>query len=202
VIGKLRHPATVVCGVAGILVGIAILSVASAQAHGSARATLARPCAYADAPVTGAPAPVLRSAVVCLINEQREARGLPALLASERLNNIAQRHTHAMVATGTFSHGSDFVSRFTDGGYDWRAAGENIASGYATPRSVVDAWMASRDHCQNILSPMFRNVGTGVAVQGVGTGVGPGTWTEDFGVLMQQSFPSSNTRPRDGCPYR
>lgn len=200
-IAKLRHPATVFCGVAGILVGIAVLSVASAQARGSTRAMLARPCAYADAPVTSAPAPVLRSAVVCLINEQREARGLPALSASERLNNIAQRHTHAMLATGTFSHGSDFASRFTDGGYDWRAAGENLASGFATPQSVVDAWMASRDHCQNILSPMFRNVGTGLAVGGVGTGVGPGTWTEDFGLLMRQSFPSSNTGPQNGCPY-
>jgi len=106
-----------------------------------------------------------------------------------------------MVASGVFSHGADFALRFTDGGYDWRAAGENIAAGYATPRSVVNAWMASLGHCRNILTPTFRNLGTGVAAGSVGADVGPGTWTEDFGLLMSQSAPSSDTGPENGCPY-
>ncbi len=166
-----------------------------------ARAWMARPCPNAGAPVSSAPPSVLRSAVVCLINEQRESRGLPALRASARLNAVAQRHTQAMVASRVFSHGADFALRFTDGGYDWRAAAENIASGYATPRTVVAAWMASLGHCRNILSPLFRDVGTGVSAKSVGPGIGEGTWTQDFGLRMQQSYPSRNARPEDGCPY-
>lgn len=191
-----RLPAAVLCGLAGgMLVGIPGASGALTHARRSARAIPSSQCAYADAPVTGAPAPVLRDAVVCLINQQREGRGLPALSASSKLNLVAQRHTQAMVATGDFTHGFDFAQRFIAGGYDWRAAGENIASGYATPRSVVAAWMASPNHCRNILSPMFRNVGTGVSLAGVGAGIGHGTWTQDFGLLMKQSVPSRNTAP-------
>ena len=84
----------------------------------------------------------------------------------------------------------------------WRAAGENIATGFATPRSVVRAWMASTGHCQNILNPQYRNVGTGVsprAVRGFATGVG--TWTQDFALGMHSSPPSGNYGPMDGCPY-
>jgi uncharacterized protein YkwD len=200
---RLRLPVAVVCGLAaGMLVGLPGASGAVAHARHSHRAILSSQCAYADAPVTGAPAPVLRDAVVCLINHERQARGLPALLASSKLDLAAQRHTQAMVDTGVFTHGFNFTQRISASGYDWRAAGENIASGYATPRSVVGAWMASPDHCRNILSPTFRNVGTGVSVAGVGTKVGDGTWTQDFGLLMKQSVPSRNTAPENGCPYR
>lgn len=202
IMSRLRLPVAVVCGLAtGMLVGIPGVSGALAHARRSPGARLAGGCPYADAPVTGSSAPVLRSATVCLINHERAERGLPVLSTSSRLNAVAQHQTQTMVATGIFSHGSNFAQRLTDGGYDWRAAGENIASGFATPQSVVAAWMASPDHCRNILSPMYRNVGTGVATAGVGAGVGAGTWTQDFGLLMRRSVPSRNTRPEDGCPY-
>ena len=107
-----------------------------------------------------------------------------------------------MVASDVFSHGTNFAGRITAAGYVWRAAGENIATGFATPRSVVHAWMASAGHCQNILNPQYRNVGTGVSPRVVrGFATGGGTWTQDFALGMHSSPPSSNTRPMDGCPY-
>lgn len=193
-----------ICGALACSLGVALFTIAvpvGAAAHVRSRARAAAGCADANAPVGAVTSAALRDAVVCLINEQREARGLPGLRTSARLNGVAQRHTQAMVASGVFSHGADFALRFTDGGYDWRAAGENIAAGYATPRSVVNAWMASLGHCRNILTPTFRNLGTGVAAGSVGADVGPGTWTEDFGLLMSQSAPSSDTGPENGCPY-
>jgi uncharacterized protein YkwD len=191
-----------VFGALACSLGVALFAIAvPVGAAARSRARAAAQCAYANAPIGSVPSARLRGAVVCLINQQREARGLPGLRTSARLNGVAQRHTQAMVASGVFSHGADFALRFTDGGYNWRAAGENIATGYATPESVVSAWMASTDHCRNILAPMFRNVGTGVAAGSVGAGVGPGTWTEDFGLLMNQSAPSADTGPESGCPY-
>jgi uncharacterized protein YkwD len=108
-----------------------------------------------------------------------------------------------MVATRLLSHGADFARRFSAARYDWRAAGENIATGYTTPQSVVRAWMASTEHCRNILSPTFREMGTGMLAAKAGSGsIAPGTWTVDFGLPMSQSAPSGDTAPQNGCPYR
>lgn len=165
------------------------------------RARVSQQCPAADAAVSSAPAVLMRAAVACLVNQKRAALGLPGLKASARLNRVAQLQTQAMVATGAFSHGPNFTLRFSAGGYNWQAAGENIATGYVTPRSVVDAWMASPGHCRNILDPAFRDLGIGVTATPVGRSTPPGTWTEDFGLLMSQSAPSSNTQPQSGCPY-
>ena len=159
-------------------------------------------CAYSDVPAAAAAGSQMRAAVVCLINQQRTMRGLPSLGVSAKLNRSAQGWNQWMVSTGNFTHGSDFASRISAVGYDWQTAGENIATGFATPRSVVNAWMASADHCRNILDPSFRDVGTGVTPAAVGTWASrPSTWTQDFGLLMSQSPPSGKTGPQTGCPY-
>jgi uncharacterized protein YkwD len=142
------------------------------------------------------------AAVFCLINQQRTSRGLPALAESAELDRSAQSWNDNMIATGDFTHGSDFGERISAVGYDWQTAGENIATGYLTPGQVVSAWMASTGHCQNILDPSFRNVGTGETPAAVGNWAsGPATWTQDFGLLMTQSPLSSDTGPQNGCPY-
>ena len=188
-----------------ILVGSAALAtVPAATATAPARPASHKQaaCAGANARVGRASTQVLRAAVVCLINQERAAHHLPALTASPLLNNSAQRWTNAMVSSDQFTHGMNFAGRISAAGYDWRSAGENIATGFATPRSVVAAWMASTGHCQNILHPSYRNIGTGVSrgvVKGFATGVG--TWTQDFALGMHQSAPSGNYGPASGCPY-
>jgi uncharacterized protein YkwD len=172
-----------------------ILPVAGASAASAA-------CQHAGTPATKASTATMRRAVLCLINHERTSRGLPALHASRRLNRSAQRWTDHMVATGVFSHGSNFGARITATGYHWRAAGENIATGFPTPRSVVRAWMASTGHCQNILDPAFRDVGTGLSRHPVGHYAGgPSTWTQDFGLPANRAAPSHNGKPARGCPY-
>jgi uncharacterized protein YkwD len=172
------------------------------QAHRRHHVQRDSACPGANARVGRASTQVLRSAVVCLINQERAAHHLPALTASPQLDNSAQRWTNAMVSSDQFSHGTNFAGRISAAGYDWRSAGENIATGYATPRSVVVAWMASTGHCQNILNPSYRNIGTGVSrgvVKGFATGIG--TWTQDFALGMHQTAPSRNYGPASGCPY-
>jgi uncharacterized protein YkwD len=170
-----------------------------------ATVSLAQPaqqCPGADTPATSASVDAIRAAVVCLINQQRNAHGLPSLNVSTRLNNSAQSWNERMVATGDFTHGDNFAGRISAVGYDWQTAGENIATGYPTPRAVVAAWMASPDHCRNILDPNFRDVGTGVTAAAVGSWASqPSTFTQDFGLLMSQNAPSGNHGPQNGCPY-
>jgi hypothetical protein len=62
--------------------------------------------------------------------------------------------------------------------------------------------MASKGHCQNILNPVYRYVGTGVANDSIsGYSTAAGTWTQDFGLLMGQHAASGNWAPAQGCPY-
>jgi uncharacterized protein YkwD len=102
-----------------------------------------------------------------------------------------------------FSHGPSLASRITRAGLSWSDIGENIATGFATPRQVVAAWMASAGHCRNILNPSFRLVGVGVDPRPVrGWASGPATWTEDFALALGARPPSGNWGPAGGCPYR
>jgi uncharacterized protein YkwD len=154
--------------------------------HGAAR------CAGADSPVAQSPAPLMRSAVLCLVNRQRTSRGLPALREDPRLDRSAQAWSAHLAATGQLTHGGDFAARISAAGFVWQAAGENIASGYTTPAAVVRGWMASAGHCQNILSPEFAAIGIGVRRS---------VWTQDFALPMGQLPPSGDLRPARGCPY-
>jgi uncharacterized protein YkwD len=172
---------------------VAFTSVASART---------RPCRYAHTSITAASRSQLRSAVLCLVNKKRAAFHLPRLVANQRLNRSAQGWTNEMVAHREFTHGADFASRISATGFDWSNVAENIAAGFKTPSSVVNGWMASTGHCQNILSPIYRMIGTGVSIGGSARGDGRGTWTQDFGLWMGQRPASGNYGPADGCPYR
>ena len=186
------------------VVPAATATTAHHKAHqaSSHHARAAAACSGANDPVEGTSSEILKSAVVCLINQQRALHHLPALAASPLLNRSAQGWTNVMVSSDQFTHGTNFASRISAVGYDWRMAGENIATGYATPRGVVRAWMASTGHCQNILNPAYRNVGTGVSNRAVtGFATGPGTWTQDFALGMNSTPASNNFGPADRCPY-
>jgi uncharacterized protein YkwD len=189
---------------AALTIGPAATASASGSKHRTrvGRARAAAGCANANAAVGRAPVQALRAAVVCLINQQRASRHLPALHASRLLDRSAQGWTNAMVSSDVFSHGTNFAGRISAAGYVWRSAGENIATGFQTPRGVVNAWMASTGHCQNILNPTYGNVGTGVNTRAVrGWATGSGTWTQDFALSMFKSAPSANWGPADHCPY-
>jgi uncharacterized protein YkwD len=171
-------------------------------AFSSAASAHPRACADAHTTIASASKPEMRTAVVCLINQQRTERHLPKLAANSRLDQSAQAWTNEMVRHRDFTHGADFSARISAVGFDWSNAGENIAGGFQTPATVVNAWMASTGHCQNILSPTFREVGTGVDDGSSAVGANaPGTWTQDFGLLMGQHPGSGNFGPASGCPY-
>lgn len=183
---------------AAVVVGLALGTfVPAASAHAR------RGCAHAHTTIAAASRHQLQNAVVCVINRERIERGLPPLDTSQRLNRAAQGWTNVMVHHQTFSHGADFAARISAVGFNWSGVGENIATGYHTPASVVRSWMASTGHCQNILSPNFADVGSGVSDRPIaGASSGAGTWTQDFGLLMNRRAPSSNWGPAGGCPYR
>lgn len=187
-------------GLAGITYVLLVMLLIALTAPRLAAAR-ARHCAYARTSVAAATRTEIRDAVLCLVNRQRASRDLPRLREDTRLDRSAQGWTATMVRLGRLTHGTGIGLRFDAVGFLWAALGENIGSGFETPRQVVRGWMASLDHCQNILWPAYTRIGTGVLNRGVG-GDGPATWTADFGRPQGTQAPSDNYRPERGCPYR
>lgn len=159
-------------------------------------------CANAQIGATASNLSAMRGAVLCLVNQQRSSRGLPALGEDARLDRSAQSWTATMVSSGQFTHGADFAARISATGFDWSFAGENIATGYPTPQAVISGWMGSLGHCRNILDPNFTAIGIGMVAHPTGGfASGPATWTQDFALPMGHTAPSHNTAPQTGCPY-
>jgi len=68
---------------------------------------------------------------------------------------------------------------------------------------VMEGWMASAGHCENILNPGLTELGVGVNEKAASLGSGmSGTWTQDFGLPRGASPRSSDTGPQHGCPYQ
>lgn len=80
------------------------------------------------------------------------------------LDEAAEGHSMDMADNNFFNHtGSDGLGvgeRVTDSGYEWSAVGENIAAGQTTVEQVVQGWLDSPGHCENIMSDLFEEFGT------------------------------------------
>jgi uncharacterized protein YkwD len=113
----------------------------------------------------------------------RRFRPAPLLSLSSSLTHAAREHSLDMAAHDFFSHtgsdGSTPGERATRAGYRWSMVGENIASGVTTPQQAVAGWLASPEHCANIMTPGFRTMGIAFAVDPANARVI--VWTEDFG---------------------
>ena len=138
----------------------------------------------------------MTTALECLVNQQRVRFGLPPLRVSLKLDRAAQQWSDHLVASNQFLHG-DVSGRMTAVGYDWDEGGEDLGGGYLTPRDMLSGWMGSYEHCQNILWPDYRDMGTG---ENAG-GSGPATWTMDFGLTMNERQLSSKYSAANACPY-
>jgi uncharacterized protein YkwD len=104
--------------------------------------------------------------VVALMNEYRAEAGLAPLQLEPRLMKAAGDRMRDMEESAYWNHESpNGLSPFTwltlrD--YPYQAAGENLASGFETARFLVQSWMESAGHRENILSPEYEECGIAV----------------------------------------
>ncbi len=104
------------------------------------------------------------------VNVKRAEAGLGALVLDQRLSRAAALKAQDMFAKSYWAHNSpdgktpwEFV---TAAGYRYRVAGENLAKNFSTSNAVVDAWMASSTHRDNVMRPDYKDIGFAV-VNGV-----------------------------------
>lgn len=102
-------------------------------------------------------------AVISFTNKERTRSGLPTLIESQVLTKAAQLKVDDMVQNGYFAHYSPTnVSPwywFTQAGYTYQKAGENLAVNFDDSKDVVDAWMNSPTHRANIVKDGYTEIG-------------------------------------------
>ncbi|MCL2036036.1 MAG: CAP domain-containing protein [Oscillospiraceae bacterium] len=108
----------------------------------------------------------LAAEVVKLVNIERQKAGLDPFVSSNRaLNNATQRRAREL--TIDYNHNRpDGKSAFTvlaEFGLRHAHAAENIAMGRVKPADIVNAWMNSPGHRENILNNEYTQIGVGVA---------------------------------------
>jgi uncharacterized protein YkwD len=117
----------------------------------------------------------VRKAILCLLNAERNARGLQPLSENGKLAAAALAHAGDMVRKNYFSHtsrtGSSVLKRVQQSGYLSQVrrfiVGENIVYGtgsLAGPTKIVETWMGSPPHRANILQRRFKEIGLGAAL--------------------------------------
>jgi uncharacterized protein YkwD len=144
-----------------------------------------RPAASANRDVTrgsvsgSVNAPVQRQ-VLALVNENRRRGGCDGLTLDRRLIVAANRHAADMARRGYFAHrspnGQGAGDRVEDAGYDWSRYSENIARGQDSPAEVVNGWMNSPGHRENIMDCRLHQMGVGLAFDRENTAY----WVQDF----------------------
>lgn len=101
--------------------------------------------------------------VLSLVNAERAKEGLSPLVLDQKLCGAATVRAGEIVEE--FSHtrpdGTSCFTALKQADVTYRAAGENIAAGQATPASVMNSWMNSSGHRANIMSSNFGKLGVG-----------------------------------------
>ncbi|GGF20364.1 serine protease [Halobacillus andaensis] len=120
--------------------------------------------------------------VVELVNEERAKEDLEPLEMYDRLSDLARLKSQDMADNDYFDHtsptyGSPF-EMMDQYDFTYWSAGENIAAGQRSPEQVVEGWMNSPGHRENIMKEDFTHIGVGYVEE---SGDRYGTyWTQMF----------------------
>lgn len=104
--------------------------------------------------------------LINLTNARRAEAGLPTLTVNPVLSQAAQAKGADMIAKNYWAHTSPDGTTpwiwFKNGSYRYLYAGENLARDFSDSAGVVNAWMNSPTHRENILSNRYREIGIAV----------------------------------------
>lgn len=109
----------------------------------------------------------LEQEVIRLVNEERTRIGRKALTENDKLSNVARIKSQDFINNNYFSHNSptygspsEMLRRFN---IPFTAIAENIGQGQQSAREVMNDWMNSTMHRNNILNSTYNQIGVGVA---------------------------------------
>ena len=117
-------------------------------------------------PATRLFADVSSQFVISLTNQERQSQGLPVLAENQILDRAACEKANDMIQNRYFAHdsptGIDPWHWFSQAGYQYSRAGENLAIDFSQSQDVIDAWMKSPSHRANLMGN-YQDIGICVA---------------------------------------
>jgi uncharacterized protein YkwD len=122
--------------------------------------------------------PKVEDLVFEMTNQARRAKGLPPFIQDAELTQVARAFSDDMLVRRFFDHttpdGVTFDERIADryphrvrimGENIWYASGYNVGKIRQVAKEIVDDWMSSPGHRENILDPKFTHLGVGVSAR-------------------------------------
>ena len=111
--------------------------------------------------------PLTKDAIIQLVNDTRIYHRHAPLTENQLLNTVAEERLRDMFRRQYIAHVSPIGEQASDyaqkAGYQYKIIAENIASGaFLNNQKVIDGWMQSPGHRQNILSPDIKDIGVAV----------------------------------------
>lgn len=101
--------------------------------------------------------------IMAATNAQRSSQNLHPLVTNEKLNASACAKLDNMVQDGYWAHdnpnGTTPWSFIEAAGYKYQSAGENLAYGQMSTPEVMEAWMNSPKHKENIVDTKWMEQG-------------------------------------------
>lgn len=105
----------------------------------------------------------MENEVIDIVNKERADKGLDKLTKDSALSKIADIRAQEIVKN--FSHtrpdGTRCFTAFEDEGIVNVYTGENLAAFQKNAKEVMDSWMDSEGHRENILKPEYTHIGVG-----------------------------------------
>lgn len=139
--------------------------------------------------------------IIKYVNESRESQGLYPLSENEKLNEAAQKKLNDMIENKYFSHtspaGVEPWHWFSETGYDYKYAGENLAINFETAEAQHKAWMKSPTHRKNILNTDYREIGVAVGAGEIGGETAIIT-VQEFGAVPGAGIPMNDEKNFSG----
>jgi len=107
--------------------------------------------------------------IIFYTNLERQKRNIPSLSQNQTLNLVAEKRIKDMVDFNYFAHespsGNDAKTLAEKLGYSYLLIGENLAFGYfKDEKDIVEAWMKSKGHRENILNESYKEIGVAVKI--------------------------------------
>jgi len=106
------------------------------------------------------------SELVAEINAERASRGLSVLLEDSRLDKAGENKSRALRDRGLLEHTKTAEgvpwSYVAETGYEYSSAGENLAVAVDGDFNVLEDWLQSSAHRENVLNKNYVNIGVGI----------------------------------------
>lgn len=137
--------------------------------------------------------------LIDLTNKERSKVGLPPLAENQALDQAAENKAKNMFAENYWAHyspsGKDPWGFITGSGYKFSYAGENLARNFYNSGDVVNAWMASPTHKDNIVNSHYQDVGIAV-VEGTLLGEKTTLIVQEFATPAENLATLPNPKPQ------